>query len=80
MHQPRLDISGTDLVTLDARLPRDVIDTVSAAHRARVRPDGVYPNLFACPSIVGHDPVSGTNAAGAFVASPRAAAIAETDL
>ncbi len=80
MHQPRLDISGTDLVTLDARLPRDVIETISAAHSARVRPDGVYPNLFACPSIVGHDPATGTNSAGAFVASPRAAAIAEADL
>lgn len=75
MHQPRLDVSGTDLVTLDSRLSAAIIEAVSADHRARVRPDGVYPNLFACPSMVGFDPARSLGSGGAFVASPRAAAI-----
>lgn len=78
MHQPRIDISGTDLVTLDARLPADVIAALEASHRARVRSNGVYPNLFACPSIVGFDPTSGASSGAAFIASPRAAALAES--
>ena len=77
MHHPRLDISGTDLVTLDARLAPAVVKAIADRHRARVRPDGVYPNLFACPSIVGFDPATGTSSGGAFIASPRAAAIPE---
>ncbi len=76
LHQPRLDVSGTELVTLDSRLDPDVIRALSAEHLTRVRPDGVYPNLFACPSMVGYDPATGRAAGGAFVASPRAAAIA----
>ncbi len=77
MHQPRVDVSGTDLVTLDTRLAPGVVEALSAAHRTRVRPDGVYPNLFACPSMVGFDPSRGVSAGGAFVASPRAAAVPE---
>ncbi len=76
LHQPRLDVSGTDLVTLDSRLAPDVIAAVEGMHRSRVRPDGVYPNLFACPSLAGYDPERGRGMGGAFVASPRAAAVA----
>jgi hypothetical protein len=54
-----------------------VIERISARHPVRVRPDGVYPNLFACPSLVGHDPATGRNFGGAFVASPRASALAQ---
>jgi gamma-glutamyltranspeptidase/glutathione hydrolase len=77
LHHPRLDISGTDLVTLDARLPGDILAAIGERHRSRVRPDGVYPNLFACPSIVGFDPASGLSTGGAFISSPRAAAVPE---
>ncbi|HKJ17944.1 MAG TPA: gamma-glutamyltransferase [Xanthomonadales bacterium] len=77
IHQPRLDVSGTELVTLDSQLPPDIVAAVTSAHQSRVRPNGVYPNLFACPSMVGHDPSVGYNAGAAFIASPRAAAIAE---
>jgi gamma-glutamyltranspeptidase/glutathione hydrolase len=79
IHQPRLDVSGTQTVTLDSRLPPDVIEAVSSAHRTSTMPNGVYPNLFACPSIVGHDPQSGRNTGGAFVVSPRASAIPEPE-
>ncbi len=77
IHQPRIDVSGTQLVTLDSQLTPEIVDAVSASHESRIRPNGVYPNLFACPSIASHDPSVGFNSAAAFVASPRAAAIAE---
>lgn len=79
IHQPRLDVSGAETVTLDSALPPDVVEAVSSAHQARTMPNGVYPNLFACPSIVSHDPQTGRNAGGAFVMSPRAAAIPEKE-
>lgn len=80
MHQPRIDISGSDLLTLDERLPADVIQSLEGSHRTRVRSNGVYPNLFGCPSIVGFDPARGISAGAAFLASPRAAAVAEADV
>lgn len=79
IHQPRLDVSGTQTVTLDSRLPPDVIEAVSSAHQTSTMPNGVYPNLFACPSIVGHDPQSGRSTGGAFVVSPRASATPESE-
>jgi gamma-glutamyltranspeptidase/glutathione hydrolase len=78
IHLPRLDVSGSETVTLDSRLPPDVVEAVSSAHRTRIMPNGVYPNLFACPSVVGHDPASRTNTGAAFVVSPVAAAVPET--
>ncbi len=79
IHQPRIDVSGTDLVTLDSRLSREVIDAMGTSYQTRVRPNGVYPNLFACPSLVGYDPQAGVSSGAAFVASPRAAAVAQPE-
>ncbi len=79
IHQPRLDVSGTEIVTLDAALPPDVVEAVSSAHQTRTMPNGVYPNLFACPSVVGHDPALKQNMGGAFVVSPRASAMPEQE-
>lgn len=79
MHQPRLDISGTELVTLEDRLSADVIERLAQLHQTRVRPNGVYPNLFACPGLVGFDPATKRSSGAAFIASPRAAAVAEAD-
>ena len=79
IHQPRLDVSGAETVTLDSTLPPDVVEAVSSAHQARTMPNGVYPNLFACPSIVGYDPKTGRNTGGAFVMSPRASATPEPE-
>jgi gamma-glutamyltranspeptidase/glutathione hydrolase len=78
IHQPRIDVSGTELVTLDSQLSPEIVAAVTALHESRARPNGVYPNLYACPSLAGHDPVVGFNSAAAFIASPRAAAIAES--
>lgn len=77
IHQPRLDVSGSDTVTLDAALPAGVIEAISSAHRTQVTPNGVYPNMFACPGVAGHDSASKQNTGAGFVMSPRAAAWAE---
>ncbi len=79
IHQPRLDVSGTDTVSVDSVLPQDVIIALSSAYRTRLLPNGVYPNPFACPSAVCHDPESRQNTGAAFVVSPRAAAWAEPE-
>ena len=77
IHQPRLDVSGTDTVTLDTALPAAVIEAISSAHQAQVMPNGVYPNMYACPSVVCHDPHARRNTGAAFVPSPRASAVPE---
>jgi gamma-glutamyltranspeptidase / glutathione hydrolase len=47
-HQPRLDVSGPDLVTADARLPFAVgAPPGMAVRRLAPRPN---PLLFACPT------------------------------
>ncbi len=76
MRQPRIDVSGTGVVTLDRDLPADVVDKLSAGYRSVVAQRGVYPNLFACPNIAAHYDADGTSVGGAFIASPWAAACA----
>ncbi len=72
VHQPRLDVSGTDLVAIDDRLDPAAVDALSAAFNVTVQQHGVYPALFACPNAVARDPASGRNSGGAFVMSPWA--------
>jgi gamma-glutamyltranspeptidase/glutathione hydrolase len=78
-HQPRIDASGTGAVTVDAALGPEVMARLDRDHDLRVRPAGVYPNFFACPSIVCDDP-GGSRHGAAFVHSPVAAAVAEDDI
>jgi gamma-glutamyltranspeptidase/glutathione hydrolase len=75
-HQPRLDVSGTPLVTVDARLPAAISDTLAEGHQVARVQHGVYPALFACPNLVVHDPNRGINTGGAFVMSPWSKAVA----
>lgn len=79
IHQPRLDVSGNDTVTLDQALPPDVVKTVSSTHKIQVLPNGVYPNPFACPSVACHDSANKKNTGAAFVVSPRASAWVEPE-
>ncbi len=76
MTQPRVDVSGTERVTADKRLPAAVLEAL-AAHRPLVVGRGVYPNLFACPNVAAYDPASATTTGGAFIMSPWASACAE---
>jgi len=75
-HHPRLDVSGTPLVTVDARLPAAIVDHLAERHQVIRAQHGVYPALFACPNLVVRDERRGTNVGGAFVMSPWSKAVA----
>ena len=75
-HQPRLDVSGTPLVTVDARLSTAISDALAEEHKVSRAQYGVYPALFACPNLVVHDQSRGLNVGGAFVMSPWSKAVA----
>jgi len=75
-HQPRLDVSGTPLVTLDARLPVAISDHLAERHDVTRAQHGVYPALFACPNLVARDENRGVNVGGAFVMSPWSKVVA----
>lgn len=74
IHQGRIDVSGGDVVTIDSALPGNVAKVLSAEFKTQIAPSGVYPAMFACPSVVGHDPATGRSVGGAFVKSPLAQA------
>ena len=74
-HQPRLDVSGTDLVTVDDRLPFDpAVPAGTALRRLAPRPN---PLLFACPTAVLEDIASGEREGMTEPMQPRADAVAE---
>jgi gamma-glutamyltranspeptidase/glutathione hydrolase len=74
-HQPRLDVSGTDLVTVDARLPFDpAVPPGTALRRLAARPG---PLLFACPSAVLEEIATGECQGMTEPMQPRADAVAE---
>ena len=74
-HQPRLDVSGTELVTVDDRLPFDpAVPAGTALRRLAARPS---PLLFACPSAVLEDLATGARAGMTEPMQPRADAVAE---
>jgi gamma-glutamyltranspeptidase/glutathione hydrolase len=79
-HQPRVDVSGTPVVTVDARLPVAVADYLgkhlSGRHQVIRAQHGVYPALFACPNLVVRDENRGVNVGAAFVMSPWSKAVA----
>ncbi|HZD25169.1 MAG TPA: gamma-glutamyltransferase [Alphaproteobacteria bacterium] len=76
VHQPRIDVSGTDTIAADARLDAAVTERLAAGHPVRRVSHGVYPPLFACPNVVGRQP-GGGNMGAAFVMSPWARVVAE---
>ena len=74
IHRPRIDVSGSQIVTCDDRLPAPVIESLAARERVIIAPNGVYPMLFACPNLAGYDPGQGKCVGAAYVMSPRAKA------
>jgi gamma-glutamyltranspeptidase / glutathione hydrolase len=75
IHYPRLDASGPDLVTADARLPDDVAPPAGVAlRRLAPRPS---PLLFACPVAVLDDLAGGWREGTAEPMHPWADAVAE---
>ncbi len=75
-HQPRLDESARGTVTLDRRLPADLVKLMEKTGPVEMGASDVYPLLFACASAVMRE---GTENIGmAEVTSPWSGAVAET--
>jgi gamma-glutamyltranspeptidase/glutathione hydrolase len=73
-HQPRIDVSGPDGTSADARLPEPALAALEAAGPLSVVEHGVLPLNFACPNMVraGQSEQEGISDA----ASPWSAAVA----
>ena len=76
VHCARIDVSGNEDVGVMAHMAADIVAALEDRYAtARVFPNGVSPNLFACPQVVKRD-ADGTLSGGVFVASPHARAVA----
>jgi len=75
-HQPRIDVSGGDLVEFDPRLPLDVQAALSSRFAVRAAEHTVSPANFACPSAVLVEPATRGRTGMSDVMSPWSAAIA----
>jgi gamma-glutamyltranspeptidase/glutathione hydrolase len=51
-HAPRIDVSGTDRILADHRLPREVFEALAARGPTAPAPRTVNPVFYACPSAV----------------------------
>ncbi|MDP6705567.1 MAG: gamma-glutamyltransferase [Alphaproteobacteria bacterium] len=71
-HQPRIDVSGSDLVAVDRTLAPDVVSALAGAFNTAEVQHGVYPALFACPNAVGGFAGGEEQVGAAFVMSPWA--------
>ena len=77
-HQPRIDVSGTDEVTVMDHMQAEIIDSIRAHYtNVRVAPHGVSPNLFALPQLIRLEK-SGVSTGACFIPSPHARVISET--
>ncbi len=71
-HEPRLDISGTDLVTMMDSLNPAIADRLKTTFdETRIRPNGVSPNFFALPQLLERS-TSGQASGACFIPSPHA--------
>ena len=76
VHCPRLDVSGTDLVTMMAHMPAETVDVLRRRFgETCIASNGVSGFLFALPQTVLVRPDGGM-AGGCFVASPTARVVA----
>ncbi len=73
-HQPRIDVSGGEVVVCDPRLG-PTIEALAQGRSVAVAEAGVYPALYACPNLIGRQ-ANGDAAGAAFIASPWAAVVA----
>jgi len=51
-HHPRIDVSSTDKVNADARLPAEVLDALAADGPVEVVEHNAVPINFACPNVI----------------------------
>jgi len=77
MHQGRIDVSGSPVISIDSALSTDIVEAVhevAAQHQnmtAKRATHGVYPALFGCPNVL-HYARNGDHTGAAFVSSPWA--------
>ncbi|MFL5280376.1 MAG: gamma-glutamyltransferase [Rhodopila sp.] len=76
-HHLRIDVSDPDYLSVDYRLPRDVIDALASEGRTEVVEHGVMPINFACPNVIVSNE-DGSRAGISDVASPWSAALSQT--
>ncbi len=76
--QPRIDVSGGQVVNVDDRLPERVREALGTRFETRVDQHGVYPALFACPNVVSRPFTGGAASGAAFIPSPWARVSAPT--
>jgi len=74
-HQPRIDVSGGDLVEYDPRLPIDVQTALAARFQVRAAEHTISPANYACPSAVLVDPQHGGRTGMSDAMSPWSASI-----
>jgi len=75
-HHPRIDVSSTDKVTADRRLPAEILSALAADGELETVEHSVIPINFACPNvIVQHE--DGTRSGISDVVSPWSAAVAQ---
>jgi gamma-glutamyltranspeptidase / glutathione hydrolase len=74
-HQPRIDVSGPDLVTADSRLAPEILRALQADGATEIVEHGVLPINFACPSLLLQK--DGGRVGISDVASPWSAAVAQ---
>ena len=75
-HFPRIDVSGPEEVSADARLPADILDALAALGKLDVVEHSVLPVNFACPNVIVQD-ANGTRTGISDVVSPWSAAVAQ---
>jgi gamma-glutamyltranspeptidase / glutathione hydrolase len=76
-HQPRIDVSGGELVEYDPRLPIDVQSALLARFQARAAEHTISPASYACPSAILIDPATGGRSGMSDPMSPWSAALTD---
>ena len=75
-HHPRIDVSGTDEITIMDHMDTGIIDTIRQRYaNVRLSPNGVSPNLFALPQMIRREE-SGLATGACFIPSPHASVVA----
>ena len=75
-HHPRIDVSGADRISIDARLPASIVARLMAQPGATLVEHTVFPARFACPNLVLRER-DGKNRGITDVMSPWSAAAAD---
>lgn len=78
-HQPRIDASGGELVSIDPRLPEAVKRALAEKFPLQPADLLTYPTNFACPSAVLDDASTGERFGMSDVMSPWSGAVAEDE-